>query len=243
MRTTAVERDGGYVLNGTKTWITNGTVADVAIVWARCEDGKIRGFLVERGTKGFSARDIEGKFSLRASVTSELVLQDCAIPVANLLPRSKGLRSALMCLNQARYGIAWGGIGAAQAVFEESLSFARERIVFGKPVAAFQLQQEKLVWMASEITKAQLLALRLGRMKDEWKATPEQISMGKRNNVWVARESARLAREILGAVGIMDEYQTGRHMCNIESVYTYEGTHDIHSLVVGQEITGFSAFE
>ncbi len=243
MRTTAVKRDGEYVLNGTKTWITNGTVADVAIVWARCEDGKIRGFLVERGTKGFSARDIEGKFSLRASVTSELVLQDCAIPLANLLPGSKGLRSALMCLNQARYGIAWGGIGAAQAVFEESLSFARERIVFGKPVAAFQLQQEKFVWMASEITKAQLLALRLGRLKDEGQATPERISMGKRNNVWVARESARLAREILGAAGIMDEYQTGRHMCNIESVYTYEGTHDIHTLIIGEAITGFPAFK
>ena len=243
MRTTAVKRDGEYILNGTKTWITNGTVADVAIVWARCEDGKIRGFLVERGTKGFSARDIEGKFSLRASVTSELVLQDCAIPLANLLPGSKGLRSALMCLNQARYGIAWGGIGAAQAVFEESLSFARERIVFGKPVAAFQLQQEKFVWMASEITKAQLLALRLGRLKDEGQATPERISMGKRNNVWVARESARLAREILGAAGIMDEYQTGRHMCNIESVYTYEGTHDIHTLIIGEAITGFPAFK
>jgi glutaryl-CoA dehydrogenase len=242
LRTRAVKRRDRYVLDGAKAWITNGSIADVAVVWARCEDGRIRGFLVERGTEGFSSRDHVGKFSLRASVTSELVLQDCAVPESSLLPGTTGLKSALMCLNQARYGIAWGGIGSALAVFHEALSYAKERVVFGKPIAAFQIQQEKLVWMASEITKAQLLALRLGRLKDEGRATPAQISMGKRNNIWVARECARLAREILGANGITDEYQVGRHMCNIEAVYTYEGTHDIHTLVLGEALTGLSAF-
>jgi len=242
MRTRAVRRGDRYVLNGAKAWITNGSIADVAIVWARCEDDVIRGVLVEKGTPGFSTRDHGGKFSLRASVTSELILQDCAVPAANLLPGTAGLKSALMCLNQARYGIAWGGIGSAQAVFDEALTYARGRTVFGKPVAAFQIQQEKLVWMASEITKAQLLALRLGRLKDEGRATPAQISMGKRNNIWVARECARLGREILGAVGITDEFQTGRHFCNIEAVYTYEGTHDIHTLILGEALTGLSAY-
>ena len=242
MRTRAVRKGDGYVLNGAKAWITNGSIADVAVVWARCDDGAIRGFLVERGAPGFSARDHGGKFSLRASVTSELVFQDCAVPADALLPETNGLKAALQCLNQARYGIAWGGVGSAQAVFEEALGHARERVVFGKPIAAFQIQQEKLVWMASEITKGQLLALRLGRLKDEGKVTPAQVSLGKRNNVWVARECARLAREILGASGITDEYQTGRHLCNIESVYTYEGTHDIHTLILGEAITGHSAF-
>ena len=238
MRTRAARKGDRYVLNGA----TNGSIADVAIVWARCEDGAIRGFLVERGTPGFSTRDHGGKFSLRASVTSELVLQDCAIPAACMLPGTNGLKAALQCLNQARYGIAWGGVGSAQAVFEEALTHSKERVVFGKPVAAFQIQQEKLVWMASEITKAQLLALRLGRLKDEGKITSAQISLGKRNNIWVARECARLAREILGASGITDEYQAGRHLCNIESVYTYEGTHDIHTLILGEALTGLSAF-
>jgi glutaryl-CoA dehydrogenase len=242
MRTRAARKGDRYVLNGAKAWITNGSIADVAVVWAKCEDGAIRGFLVERGTPGFSARDHGGKFSLRASVTSELVLQDCAIPAACLLPGTNNLKAALQCLNQARYGIAWGGIGSAQAVFEEALTYAKERVVFGKPIAAFQIQQQKLVWMASEITKAQLLALRLGRLKDEAKVTPAQISLGKRNNIWVARECARLAREILGASGITDEYQAGRHLCNIESVYTYEGTHDIHTLILGEALTGHSAF-
>jgi glutaryl-CoA dehydrogenase len=242
MRTRAARRGDRYVLNGAKAWITNGSIADVAVVWARCEDGVIRGFLVERGTPGFSARDHGGKFSLRASVTSELVFQDCAIPATSLLPGTNGLKAALQCLNQARYGIAWGGVGSAQAVFEEALTYAKERVVFGKPIAAFQIQQQKLVWMASEITKAQLLALRLGRLKDEGKVTPAQISLGKRNNIWVARECARLAREILGASGITDEYQAGRHLCNIESVYTYEGTHDIHTLILGEALTGHSAF-
>jgi len=242
MRTRAVRKGDRFVINGAKAWITNGSIADVAIVWARDEGGEIRGFLVERGTPGFTARDHSGKFSLRASVTSELILQDCAIPAKNLLPGTGGLKAALMCLNQARYGIAWGGVGSALAVFSEALDYAKGRVVFGKPIAAFQLQQEKLAWMASEITKAQLLVLRLGRLKDEGRATPAQISMGKRNNVWLARECARLAREMLGANGIMDEYQAGRHFCNIESVYTYEGTHDIHTLILGEALTGHSAF-
>ncbi len=242
MKTRAAMRGHHYVLDGAKAWITNGSIADVVVAWARCDDGQIRGFLVERGTPGFSARDHEGKFSLRASVTSELIFQECAVPASNLLPGTTGLKSALMCLNQARYGIAWGGLGSALAVFDEALTHAKNRIVFGKPVASFQLQQSKLVFMASEITKGQLLTLRLGRLKDEGKATPVQISLGKRNNVWVARECCRLAREILGAVGIADEFQTGRHMANIESVYTYEGTHDIHTLIIGEAITGHSAF-
>jgi glutaryl-CoA dehydrogenase len=242
LRASAVLEGDSYVINGTKTWITNGSIADVAIVWAKEAGGTIRAFLVERGTPGFSTHDHVGKFSLRASVTSELIFQDCRIPAGNLLPGTSGLKSALMCLNQARYGIAWGGIGSALAVFEEALAYARGRTVFGKPIAAFQLQQEKLVFMASEITKAQLLALRLGRLKDEGRSTPAQISMGKRNNVWVARECARLAREMLGANGIMDEYQAGRHFCNIEAVYTYEGTHDIHTLIIGEALTGHPAY-
>jgi glutaryl-CoA dehydrogenase len=242
MRTRVVRRGDSLRLDGTKAWITNGSVADVAVVWARCEDGVIRGLLVERGTRGFTTRDYEGKFSLRASVTSELIFEDCVVPAANLLPGASSLKAALMCLNQARYGIAWGGIGAALAVFDEALAYAKNRIVFGKPIAAFQLQQEKLAWMASEITKAQLLALRLGRLKDAGQATPVRISLGKRNNIWLARECARLAREILGANGIADEYQTGRHFCNIEAVYTYEGTHDIHTLILGEALTGHSAF-
>jgi glutaryl-CoA dehydrogenase len=242
MRTHAVKRGDHYVISGAKAWITNGSVAQVAVVWARCEDEKVRGFLVERGTPGFTARDYVGKFSLRASITSELAFQDCAVPATSVLPGSTGIKCALMCLTQARYGIAWGGIGAAQAVYDEALTYAQGRVVFGKPIAAFQLQQEKLAFMATEITKGQLLALQLGRLKEAGKATPAQVSMAKRNNVWVARECARLGREILGANGIMDEYQAGRHMCNIESVYTYEGTHDIHTLIVGEAITGLSAF-
>src|SRR5258706_6894197 len=242
LRTRATRCGNGYLLNGAKAWITNGSIADVSIVWARCDDDVIRGFLVERGTRGLSTLDHSGKFSLRASVTSEIVLQDCPVPETNRLPGADGLKSALKCLNQARYGIAWGGVGSALAVFDEALAYARERIAFGKPIASFQLQQDKLVWMASEITKAQLLALRLGRLKDEETITPAQISLGKRNNVWLARECARLAREILGASGISDEYQVGRHFCNIEAVYTYEGTHDIHTLILGQELTGYPAF-
>jgi glutaryl-CoA dehydrogenase len=242
MRTRAAKVPGGWVLNGAKAWITNGSVADVAVVWARTEEGPVRGFLVERGTPGFDTRDYHGKFSLRASVTSELVFSDCRLPEDALLPGSAGLKHALSCLTQARYGIAWGGIGAAMAVFDEALRYAQQRIAFGKPIAATQIQQEKLVFMANEITKGQLLALRLGRLKEKGQATPVRVSLAKRNNIWLARECARLAREILGANGIADEYQTGRHFCNIEAVYTYEGTHDIHTLIVGEAITGLSAF-
>jgi len=241
MLTRAVKKGDRYVLNGTKAWITNGTIADVAVVWAKL-DGEIQGFLVERGTPGFTSKDHEGKFSLRASVTSELALQDCSIPLDNRLPKADGLKAALSCLNQARYGIAWGVIGSALAVFDEALEYSKTRIVFDKPVAGFQLQQRKLVWMATEITKGQLLCLQLGRMKEAGKATPQQVSLAKMNNCHVARECAKLGREILGANGVTDEYQVGRHLCNIESVYTYEGTHDIHTLIVGQDLTGIAAF-
>jgi glutaryl-CoA dehydrogenase len=241
MLTRAVKKGDRYVLNGTKAWITNGTIADVAVVWAKL-DGEIQGFLVERGSPGFTSKDHEGKFSLRASVTSELAFQDCSIPLDNRLPKAEGLKAALSCLNQARYGIAWGVIGSALAVFDEALEYSKTRIVFDKPVAGFQLQQRKLVWMATEITKGQLLCLQLGRMKEAGKATPQQVSLAKMNNCHVARECAKLGREILGANGVTDEYQVGRHLCNIESVYTYEGTHDIHTLIVGQDLTGIAAF-
>jgi glutaryl-CoA dehydrogenase len=242
MRTTA-RRDGdSWVLNGAKQWITSGTLADVAVVWARTEDG-IRGFLVEKGTPGFTASDQHGKFSLRASVTSELGFHDCRIPAENLLPGTEGVKNALMCLNQARYGIAWGGLGAAMECYVTALDYAKQRIQFGgQPIACHQLVQEKLVWMVSEITKGQLLALQLGRLKDQGRVKHFQISLGKRNNVWVARECAKLARDILGANGIVDDYPVIRHMLNIESVYTYEGTHDVHALIVGEAITGIPAF-
>jgi len=242
MRTTA-KRDGdGWVLDGSKQWITNGTLADVAVVWAQTDDG-VRGFLVEKGTPGFTATDQHGKFSLRASTTSELGFQDCRIPAENVLPETVGLKNALMCLNQARYGIAWGGLGAAMECYHTALEYAKERIQFsGQPIASHQLVQEKLVWMVSEITKGQLLAYRLGRLKDQGKVKHFHISMGKRNNVWVARECAKLAREVLGANGIVDDYPVIRHMLNIESVYTYEGTHDIHGLVIGERVTGIPAF-
>ncbi|HRX84003.1 MAG TPA: acyl-CoA dehydrogenase family protein [Phycisphaerae bacterium] len=238
MKTTA-RRDGGdYVLNGAKMWITNGSIADVAIVWAKL-DGAVRGFLVEKGMRGFSAPQIHNKFSLRASVTSELVFEDVRVPLENLLPGSEiGLRAALECLNQARYSIVWGAVGAASACYDEALRYARERRQFDRPIARFQLVQQKLVWMITEITKAQLLAFRLGRLKESGKAKHYHVSMGKLNNVSVALKCARLAREILGAAGIIDDYQCSRHLCNLESVYTYEGTHDIHTLVVGEAVTG-----
>jgi glutaryl-CoA dehydrogenase len=230
-------------LNGSKQWITNGTLADVAVVWAKTADG-VRGFLVEKGTPGFTASDQHGKFSLRASTTSELGFQDCRIPAENLLPETTGLKNALMCLNQARYGIAWGGIGSAMETYYTALAYAGERVQFGgRPIASHQLVQEKLVWMVSEITKGQLLAYQLGRLKDQGRLKHHHISLGKRNNVWVARECARLAREILGANGIVDDYPVIRHMLNIESVYTYEGTHDIHALIIGEAITGIPAYE
>jgi glutaryl-CoA dehydrogenase len=241
MRTVA-RRDGGdYVLNGAKMWITNGSVADVAIVWAKLDgrDGPVRGFLVEKGMKGFAAPQIHNKFSLRASVTSELVFEDVRVPEANLLPGSEiSLRAALECLNQARYSIVWGAVGAASACYDEALRYTKERRQFDRPIARFQLVQQKLVWMITEITKAQLLAHRLGKLKESGKAKHYHVSMGKMNNVQVALKCARTAREILGAAGIIDDHQCGRHLCNLESVYTYEGTHDIHTLVVGEAITG-----
>jgi glutaryl-CoA dehydrogenase len=245
MRTRARKSGHEYVLNGEKMWITSGSIADVAVVWAKNEDeqGKIRGFLVEKGQPGFRAEDIHGKWSLRASVTSSLSLQDVRVPECNLLPKSDGLKSALMCLNQARYGIAWGAVGAAMACYDAALQYAGFRKQFhDMPIAGHQLVQEKLVWMIGEITKAQLLCLQVGRLKDRGQAGFQHISMAKRNSCWMALECARLARDILGANGIADEYPVFRHMCNLESVKTYEGTHDVHALIVGANITGIEAF-
>lgn len=245
MITRAKRTRDGWILNGSKAWITNGTIADVAVVWAKCEDedNRIRGFLVEKGTKGFTAPEIHRKHSLRASVTSELIFEDCEIPEENLLPKSGGLKSPLMCLSQARYGIAWGAIGAAMACYQTALDYALGRIQFDRPIAGFQLQQAKFADMITEITKAQLLALQLGRLKEQDKATPAQISMAKRNNVAIAIDIARSARTILGGNGITGDYPIMRHMNNLESVYTYEGTHDIHTLILGAEVTGIQAFK
>jgi len=241
MLTNASRTDRGFVLNGAKMWITNGTVADVAVVWAKL-DGTVRGFIVEKGTPGFSAPEMTGKHSLRASVTSELIFQDCEIPADNLMPGVEGLRGPLSCLTQARFGIAWGAIGAATAVFESSVNYATTRIQFGRPIGGFQLVQDKLVWMLNEITKAQLIAHRLGRMKDDGTMRPQQVSLAKRNNVWMALECARMARDLHGANGILSEYPIMRHAANLESVKTYEGTHDIHTLILGSDITGIDAF-
>ena len=241
MKTRAVRKGGGWVLNGAKMWITNGTVADVAVVWAKTDEG-VQGFLVERGTAGFTAPEMKGKLSLRASVTSELIFQDTPVPEENRLPGVKGLKGPLSCLNQARYGIAWGAVGAASACYDEALRYARERIMFDGPIARFQLVQDKLVWMLNEITKAQLLVWRLGKLKDAGTLKHTQVSLAKMNCVSMARECARMARDMEGANGILDEYTAMRHMLNLESVYTYEGTHDIHKLVVGADITGFEAF-
>jgi glutaryl-CoA dehydrogenase len=241
MITTAKRTGDGWLLNGAKMWITNGTIADVAVVWARTDDG-IRGFLVQKGTPGYSAPIIHNKYSLRASITSELVFQDCLIPAENLLPGSDGLKCPLQCLNQARYGIAWGAIGAAMACYDAALGYAKERIQFGKPIASFQLVQAKLAHMVTEITKAQLLAIQLGRLKERGEARFERVSLAKRNNVAMALDIARMARDILGANGITSEYPVGRHMNNLESVITYEGTHDIHTLIVGASVTGIEAF-
>jgi glutaryl-CoA dehydrogenase len=241
MITHAVQKDDGYQLHGVKMWITNGSLADVALVWAKL-DGEIRAFLVERGTPGFSTNEVAGKLSLRASVTAELVLDDARVPMENLLPGAAGLKSALSCLNQARYGIAWGALGAAMACFDEALSYCRERTVFGRPVAGFQLTQAKLADMLTMITQGQLLALQLARLKESGRMRPEQVSLAKRSNVRMALEVARTARGILGANGISDEYQCMRHMCNLESVDTYEGTHEVHTLVLGRDLTGIDAF-
>ena len=238
--TRAERRGSGWRLNGTKRWITNGSVADVAVVWARSEDG-IRGFLVETDRDGFEARDMKGKFSLRGSITSELYLQDVEVPDANRLPGGEGLKAPLGCLTQARYGIAWGAIGAAMACYDEVVRYAQEREVQGGVLAGKQLTQEKLVLMLTEITKAQLLALRVGRLKDEGRLHHTMVSMAKRNNVDVALQIARAARDLLGANGIVDDYQAMRHMVNLETVRTYEGTHDIHTLILGEHITGIRA--
>ncbi len=244
METRAVRKGDRYVINGTKRWITNGTIADLAVVWAKLQpENKIRGFLVEKGTPGFSAPEIPRKWSLRASVTSDLILEDCEVPAGNLLPGVEGLKGPLGCLNNARFGIAWGAIGSMMATYEEAVEYAKHRVQFDRPIAGFQLTQAKFADMLTEITKAQLLALRLGRLKDAGQATPAQVSLAKRNNVYWALEMARMGRQVLGASGITDEYQAGRHMANIESVITYEGTHEIHTLVLGQEITGLSAFK
>jgi glutaryl-CoA dehydrogenase len=241
---TRARRDGkDWVLNGAKMWITNGTIADVSVVWAKDEDDVICGFLVEKGRAGFSAPEMKRKMSLRASVTSELVLQDVRIPDANRLPNTEGLKSPLACLTQARYGIAWGAIGAAMACFHTAVEYAKSRIQFDRPIASFQLTQAKLADMFTEITKAQVLCLRLGQLKDAGKITFSQVSMAKRNNVDMALTIARQSRDILGANGISSEYPIMRHMMNLESVKTYEGTHDIHTLILGRDITGISALE
>ena len=241
MITRADEIPGGYLINGAKMWITNGTLADVAVVWAKL-NGTIHGFLVERGTKGYSAPEMKGKHSLRASVTSELIFQDVHIPRENILPNGSGLRLPLSCLSQARYGIAWGAIGAAMACYDSALQYAKTRIQFDRPIASFQLNQAKLVEMVTEITKAQLLVLQVGRLKDAGNVRFQQISMAKRNNVYHALQIAREARSILGANGILDEYPVMRHAANLESVLTYEGTHEMHTLIVGEDITGIPAF-
>ena len=242
MRTVAKKDGGSYVLNGAKAWITNGSVADVAVVWARL-DGVVRGFLVEKGTKGYSTFEHKGKMSLRASVTSQLAFEDCRIPAENILPGVEGLKGPLSCLTQARYGIAWGAIGSAMATYQAALDYAKSRKQWkDRPIAAHQLVQERLAWMITEITKGQLLAWKLGKMKDAKTMKPHHVSMAKRNNVWVARECAKLARETLGANGVVNEYPVFRHLANIESVYTYEGTHDIHTLVIGEAVTGVPSY-
>jgi glutaryl-CoA dehydrogenase len=239
--------DGSWVINGSKMWITNGSMAQVAIVWAKTNgdksDRSIRGFIVPTDTSGFQARDQKGKLSLRASDTSELVFQDVRVAADCILPKSGGLKSPLMCLTQARYGISWGAVGAAMACFEEAVNYATNRIMFDRPIGGYQLQQARLAEMLTEIVKGQLLALHLGRLKDAGTFTPQQVSLAKRNNVDMATNVARETRRLLGANGILAEYGAMRHMANLESVYTYEGTHDVHTLVLGQAITGLNAFK
>jgi len=242
MVTKAEKADGGFILNGAKMWITNGTIADVAVVWAKL-DGVVRGFLVEKGMKGFTAPEMKGKHSLRASVTSELIFDNVFLPEQNLLPKTEGLKNALMCLNQARFGIAWGVVGAMMACYDSALSYAKSRTQFSRAIAGYQMTQEKLVYMLTEITKAQLLNLQLGRMMDKKEAKHVHVSMAKRNNCEKALEIARISREIHGANGILDEYPVMRHAANLESVKTYEGTHEMHTLILGEDITGIAAFE
>jgi glutaryl-CoA dehydrogenase len=239
------QADGSWIIDGAKMWITNGSMADIAIIWAKVDDGddkSIRGFIVPTDTPGFTARDQKGKLSLRASDTSELVLEGVHVPADAILPASRGLKSPLMCLTQARYGIAWGAIGAAMACFEEAVAYAGNREMFGRPIGGFQIQQVRLADMLTEIVKGQLLALHVGRLKDAGNFTPQQVSLAKRNNVNIATEIARETRRLLGGNGILAEYAAMRHMANLESVYTYEGTHDVHSLILGQAITGLNAF-
>jgi glutaryl-CoA dehydrogenase len=246
MITTARETQDGWVLNGTKMWITNGSQATVSVIWAKTgavdDPQSIRGFIVPTATKGYAAKDQKGKLSLRASDTSEIHLEDVQLPKDAILPKSGGIKSPLMCLTQARYGIAWGAIGAAMACYDEALQYAKQRVMFGKPIGATQIQQVRLADLLTEITKAQLLCLQLGRLKDAGTMTPQQVSLAKRNNVNMACECAREARRLLGANGILAEYHSMRHMANLESVYTYEGTHDMHSLILGQEVTGLAAY-
>ncbi len=245
MRTRARKSGHEYILNGEKMWITSGTIADVAVIWAKVDedDGRVRGFLLETDRPGFTAYDVHGKWSLRASVTSGLSLQDVHVPASSLMPGTGGIKSPLMCLNQARYGISWGAIGAAMSCYDTALQYSLLRKQFrDEPIASHQLIQEKLTWMISEISKAQLLSLHVGRLKDEGKVGHEHISMAKRNNVWMALECARMARDILGGNGITDDYPIMRHMMNLESVKTYEGTHDIHTLIIGQSVTGIPAY-
>lgn len=242
MITKAEKVENGFRLNGAKMWITNGTIADVAVVWAKL-DGIVRGFLVEKSFKGFTAPEMKGKHSLKASVTSELIFDNVFVPEKNLLPKTEGLKNALMCLNQARYGIAWGVVGAMMACYDAALNYAKTRIQFSKPIAAYQMTQEKLVYILTEITKAQLLNLQLGRMKDKGTMKHTQVSLAKRNNCEKALEIARISREVFGANGIINEYPIMRHSANLESVKTYEGTHEMHTLIVGEDITGFPAYE
>ena len=242
MKTRARREGDGWRLNGSKMWITNGSIADLAIVWARDEEDRVRGFIVHHDDPGFSARDIPHKMSLRASVTSELAIEDVRIPAHRELPHTAGLKSPLMCLTSARYGIAWGAVGAATACFLEALAYTRDRVQFDRPLASFQLCQEKLVDMATDITQARLLALQLGRLADRGEMTYAHVSMAKRRNVAVARDAALAARALLGANGITLDFQAMRHLCNMETLYTYEGTHDIHTLILGEKITGISAF-
>ncbi len=242
MITKADKVDGGYILNGAKMWITNGTIADVAVVWAKL-DGVVRGFLVEKGMKGFTTPEMKGKHSLRASITSELIFDNVFLPEENLLPKTDGLKNALMCLNQARYGIAWGVVGSMMACYDSALNYSKSRKQFSKPIAGYQMTQEKLVYMVTEITKAQLLNLQLGRLKDSGKLKFNQVSMAKRNNCEMALDIARKSRQILGANGILDEYPVMRHAANLESVITYEGTHEMHTLIIGEDITGLPAFD
>ena len=242
METHAAREGDHYILNGSKCWIGNASIADVKVVWARDDDGHVGGFVVEKDAPGFRARDIEGKFSLRMSRTSECWFENCRIPAENRLPNASGLRAPLSCLSYARVGIAWGVIGAAIDCYETALAYAKAREQFGRPIGSFQLVQQKLVWMAQEITKAQLLALRLTRLMEAGTSRSAQISMAKRNNVWMALQCARKARDILGAAGITDQHSAIRHLMNLESVFTYEGTHDIHTLIIGRDITGLNAF-